>query len=169
MLIRSVLFAVSAATMSLVGWAAHAQEAQAEASTDLAAPTGDADAGETQFRQCRACHMIEDSAGEIIQRGGRTGPNLYGVVGVQAATADEDFGYSDVLIEIGEEGLIWDEENFVAYVENPTHFVREASGNTSARSPMAFQMRSGADDMYAYLAQFTDDDTDENGAQGEAD
>lgn len=166
MLIRSALFAVSAATMSLVGWTAHAQD---NAPAELAAPTGDAVAGEAQYRQCRACHTIEDSAGEVIQRGSRVGPNLYGVVGAQAATADEDFRYSDVLVAIGEEGLIWDEENFVAYVQNPTHFAREASGNTSARSPMAFQMRSGAEDMYAYLAQFTEADIGEDEPGGEAD
>ncbi len=166
MLRKSALIAVSAATMSLAGWATHAQDA---ASAELAAATGDAVAGESQFRQCRSCHMISGPDGEVIQRGSRVGPNLHGVVGAQAGTADEDFGYSGVLAAIGAEGVIWDEENFVAYVQNPTHFVRAASGNASARSPMSFQMRAGADDMYAYLAQFTESESRSDGPQGEAD
>ena len=44
-------------------------------------PTGDAEAGEREFRKCKSCHMIQDAEGEMIVRGGRTGPNLWGVVG----------------------------------------------------------------------------------------
>jgi cytochrome c len=54
------------------------------------------------------------------------------------------------------DGLVWDEEHFIAYVEDPTGFIREFLDDPRARSPMNFQMRSGADDMFAYLATFSD-------------
>lgn len=155
---KTALLALASASLALVGAAASADSHLATPHPDaqLAAPTGDPSAGETQWRQCRACHMITGPDGEEIQRGGRVGPNLWGVVGQLAAHQDEDFRFSDELREAGEEGLIWDEENFVAYVQDPTAFIRAHSDNPRARSPMNFQMRSGAEDMYAYLATFTD-------------
>ncbi|MCC5969800.1 MAG: cytochrome C [Pararhodobacter sp.] len=118
--------------------------------TGSAAFAGDPAAGENQWRQCRACHMIVSPEGETIQNGGRVGPNLYGIVGRQAGTVD-GFRYGADLVAAGDAGLVWDEESFIAYVENPTGFIREFTGNASARSPMNFQMRSGADDMFAYF------------------
>ncbi len=137
---KSALMAVSAASMTLAGWAAYA---------------GDPEAGEAQWRQCRSCHMITAPDGDVIQRGGRVGPNLYGIIGQQAGAVD-GFRYSAELVQAGNDGLVWDEESFVAYVEDPTGFIREFTGDSSARSPMNFQMRSGAEDMYAYLATFSD-------------
>ena len=58
---------------------------------------GDADAGEKQFGKCKACHMIVDDAGETFQRGGKVGPNLYGIIGKQAGTVD-DYRYVDDLV-----------------------------------------------------------------------
>jgi len=136
---KVVLFAAAAASMTLAGWAAHA---------------GDPAAGEAQWRQCRSCHMITAPDGEVIQRGGRVGPNLYGITGARAAAVD-GFRYSEELAEAGRQGVTWTRENFIAYVEDPTGFVRQVTGNPRARSPMNFQMRAGADDMYAYLATFS--------------
>lgn len=132
---RTALSALAAATFGLTGSAAFA---------------GDPAAGESQWRQCRACHMIVSPDGETIQNGGRVGPNLYGVIGRQAGSVD-GFRYSQDLVAAGQAGLVWDEASFVAYVEDPTGFIRSQSGNASARSPMNFQMRSGAADMFAYL------------------
>jgi len=111
---------------------------------------GDAAAGEREWRQCRSCHMIVSPAGETIQRGGRVGPNLYGIIGQQAGAVD-GFRYSAELVAAGAGGLTWTVENFIAYVEDPTGFLRSHTGNASVRSPMNFQMRSGAADMAAYL------------------
>lgn len=118
----------------------------------LAAPAhaGDPEAGERIWRQCQACHMIVDTDGNEIARGGRTGPNLYGVIG-RAAGSVEDFRYSADLAAAGEAGLVWDAENFEAYVANPTSFLRSYLDKPSARGAMAFQLRNGAEDMYAYL------------------
>ena len=46
-----------------------------------AAVVGDAAKGEKEFNKCKACHMIQSPDGEDIVKGGKTGPNLYGVVG----------------------------------------------------------------------------------------
>ena len=53
---------------------------------DTSAPTGDVEAGEKAFKKCKSCHMIQDADGENIVKGGKTGPNLYGVVGRTAGT-----------------------------------------------------------------------------------
>lgn len=118
----------------------------------LAAPAHAADpaAGERIWRQCQACHMIVAPDGTEIARGGRTGPNLYGVTGRAAGTV-EGFRYSPDLAAAAEAGLEWDLDNFTAYVANPTSFLREYLDKPSARGAMAFQLRNGAEDMYAYL------------------
>jgi cytochrome c len=115
----------------------------------------DIGAGQEQFeRQCVACHVVVNDAGETLAgRNAKTGPNLYGVVGRVAGTYP-DFDYGDGLIAYGETGAVWEEENFVAYVQNPTDFLREALEDRRARGKMAFQVRDAAQaaDIYAYLA-----------------
>ncbi len=111
----------------------------------------DAAAGEAAFRGCRSCHGITDAEGTTIQRGGRTGPNLYGMAGAPIA-AEDGFRYSDPLIAYGATGATWTEEAFVSYVTDPTAHLREALGDDSIRSAMNFRLRSGAEDLYAYLA-----------------
>lgn len=115
-----------------------------------AARAGDPAVGEQEFRQCRSCHMIVTPAGETIQRGGRVGPNLFGIVGRTAGTV-EGFRYSPALVAAGRNGLVWTAETFVAYVQDPTGFMRRFTGDGSARSPMNFQAASGAADLFAYL------------------
>lgn len=127
--------------------------AAAFATAALALPAhaeGDAAAGEREFNKCKACHMIE-SADETIVRGGRVGPNLYGIAG-RTAGAVEDFRYSDLLIAAGEQGLAWDEESFVAYVQDPTPWLQDYTGE-SGRGKMTYKVRSAEDaaDLWAYL------------------
>jgi cytochrome c len=121
----------------------------------VAAQAGDVAAGEAEFRQCRSCHMVVSPAGETIQRGGRVGPNLFGIAGAPAGAAD-GFRYSPALVAAGRNGLVWTEDNFVAYVEDPTGFMRRFTGDGSVRSPMNYQARSGAADLYAYLLSLQD-------------
>lgn len=111
---------------------------------------GDPAAGADLWRQCRSCHMVVSPAGETLERGGRVGPNLHGVAGRQAGTVD-GFRYSAPLVAAGQAGLTWTEANFVAYVADPTGFIRQTTGDTSARSPMNFQLANGAADLFAYL------------------
>lgn len=117
---------------------------------------GSADEGEKIFRQCRSCHMIASPDGEEIQKGGKVGPNLYGVIGRTAGSQAEFAQYSDAMVDAGEAGLAWDEESFSAYVQDPTAFLREYLDDPSARGKMTFKLRNGMEDIYAYLATFSD-------------
>ncbi|MEW9921766.1 cytochrome c family protein [Marimonas sp. MJW-29] len=116
--------------------------------------TGDAAAGETVFSKCKACHSIVDASGEAIVKGGRNGPNLYGLYTRQAGT-EEEFGnkYGDSLVEAGEAGLTWDEATFVAYVADPRKFLQETLDDRKARSKMSFKLGDEADakNVWAYL------------------
>lgn len=115
--------------------------------------SGDAAAGEKAFRQCQACHVVRDTDGNVLAgKAAKTGPNLYGVPG-SAAFQVEEFRYGKDSAEAGETGLVWDEESFVAYVQDPTAFLREVTGNGKARSKMTFKVRKEQDalDLWAYL------------------
>ncbi len=114
--------------------------------------SGDAEAGEKAFNQCKACHMIQDADGETIVRGGMVGPNLYGIAGRTAGSV-EDYRYSGLLETAGEQGLEWDEENFVAYIQDPTGWLKEYTGE-SGRGKMTYKLRKEEDgfDIWAYLA-----------------
>jgi len=110
---------------------------------------GDPEAGETVFKKCRSCHMIADGD-NVIQKGGKTGPNLYGIIG-RAAASQEGFNYGDSLIAAGEAGLVWDEEQFVAYVQDPRQYLRDYLDDSKAKSKMTLKLRKGMEDVYAYL------------------
>lgn len=115
--------------------------------------TGDAAAGEEAFGQCATCHVVVDDAGETLAgRNARTGPNLYGVAGRQAGIV-EDFRYGDDMVKAGEAGLSWTEEDFVAYVQDPTGYLREVLDDRRARGKMAYKVRDEAEavNLYAYL------------------
>ncbi|WP_341863151.1 cytochrome C [Gymnodinialimonas sp. 57CJ19] len=115
--------------------------------------TGDAAAGERTFRQCVACHVVVDAEGETLAgRNARTGPNLYGIHGRTIGSV-EDFRYSGGLEALMDAEMMWDEESFVAYVQDPTGWIREAAGDDSLRGAMSFRVRSEEDalNLYAYL------------------
>ena len=139
--------------------------------------TGDAAEGEAQFaRQCVSCHVIANDAGEVLAgRNGKIGPNLHGVIG-RTPGAVEDFRYSDAIIAYGEmdpaedptgtapmgddiEGMVWGVDNTVAYLQDPTGFLREALDDPRARSKMAYKVRDEqtAHDITAYLVSFSPD------------
>ena len=111
---------------------------------------GDPAAGEKAFKSCRACHSIIADDGTKIFRGGRVGPNLYGVIGREAG-AMSDYDYSDSLEAAGEAGLVWDQESFTAFIADPKGYLAEFLDDKSARSKMSFKKDSDAEDLYAYL------------------
>lgn len=119
----------------------------------LAGPAlaGDPAAGEEAFKKCKACHSIIGADGTEIQKGGRTGPNLYGVIG-RAVASDPDFAYSDSLAALGATGAVWDEASLAAYVANPTDYLKTALGDDAAKSKMSFKLAAGGEDVAAYLA-----------------
>lgn len=119
----------------------------------LAAPAlaGDAAKGEADFKKCKACHAIVADDGTEIQKGGKTGPNLYGVIGRQIGSLP-DFKYGDDIVAAGADGTVWDEAMLAAYVADPGAWLKEKTGNASAKSKMSFKLAKGGEDMAAYLA-----------------
>lgn len=118
----------------------------------IAAPAfaDEAKEGEKLFSKCKACHSIVSDSGETIVKGGRTGPNLFGVMGRQAGTYP-DFKYGKDLVAAGEAGLIWDEAAFEEYVQDPRKFLQTHLDDKKAKSQMSFKLKKGGKEIYAYL------------------
>lgn len=133
------------------------------------AQEGDVAAGEKDFRKCKACHAIIDDAGEVIVKGGKTGPNLYGIIGRQAGTYP-DFNYGDSIVELGEAGLVWTEEEVVEYLLDPRKYLQTELDDSKAKSKMTFKLKDGAD-VAAYLASLAPapEAEGEDDAEGESD
>ncbi len=110
--------------------------------------------GESAFRQCQTCHVVVNEAGETLAgRNAQTGPNLYNVAGRTAGSQEEFDKYSDSMVEAGEAGLAWNEEDFVAYVQDPTGYLREYLDDNRARGAMSYKVRKEEDaaNLWAYL------------------
>ncbi|WP_225030456.1 c-type cytochrome [Xinfangfangia pollutisoli] len=119
----------------------------------LAVPAfaGDPAAGEDVFKKCKACHSVIAPDGTVIQKGGKTGPNLYGVVG-RAVASDPDFKYGSGILAVGATGAVWDEAMIAAYVVDPTKWIDEQAGDPTLKSKMSFKLPKGGEDVAAYLA-----------------
>ncbi|MGB3407449.1 MAG: cytochrome C [Jannaschia sp.] len=118
--------------------------------------TGDAAEGEKAFRQCQSCHVVQNAEGEVLAgRAAKTGPNLYGVAGAPYGSI-ADFSYSDVMMAAAAAGAVHDtEEDFVAYVMDPTEHLRELSGE-DGRGKMTYKVRKEEDaiNLWAFLIQY---------------
>lgn len=79
-----------------------------------AAPASPEEAGRIAFRECAACHVVQEGAPS------RIGPNLYGVYGRRAGTGD-GFAYSKALQN---SEIVWDDETLNAFIENPQKYIR---------------------------------------------
>jgi cytochrome c len=90
--------------------AAEEEEVEEVAFADVYA-NADAGAGERLWRQCQACHALEDGVNGV-------GPHLYDVVGREKHSV-EGFNYSDALLEL--DGA-WTPENLSAFIENPREY-----------------------------------------------
>lgn len=123
---------------------------------------GDVAAGEKDFKKCKSCHTIADENGEALFKGGKTGPNLYRVVGRQAG-AYEDFKYGDSIVAAGEAGLVWTEETLVEYIKDPKGFLKEYTGDSAAKSKMTFKWGK-PEDIVAFLATFSSEMSDDGEA-----
>jgi len=110
---------------------------------------GDIAKGEKTFKKCKSCHMIVDGE-NVIVKGGKTGPNLYGIIG-KAAGAQEGYKYGKSLLAAAEAGLVWDEEQFVAYIQDPAGYLKEYLDDPKAKSKMSLKLKKGMEDVYAYL------------------
>ncbi|WP_299649541.1 c-type cytochrome [uncultured Tateyamaria sp.] len=109
------------------------------------ADTGDAEAGEKVFQQCKGCHQVGAGAKH------RSGPHLNGLFGRKAASLD-DFRYSKSFQRAGAGGLEWHADTLDVFLENPRAM---ASGTR-----MSFRGIKNADDranLIVYLRTFSDD------------
>ncbi|WP_299751973.1 cytochrome C [uncultured Tateyamaria sp.] len=144
---RTLAIAATTATLAVPAFA------------DGHAASGDVAAGEKAFRQCISCHVVQNEAGDTLAgRNAKTGPNLYGIAGGQFGMV-EDFRYSDINQLAAEmEDLVITEEVFVTYVQDPTAYLREVTGD-KGRSKMTFKVRKEEDavNLYAYLASLQAD------------
>lgn len=127
---------------------------------------GDAAKGEKDFKKCKSCHTIVDDAGEVLFKGGKTGPNLYGVVGRQAGTV-EGFKYGNSIVDAGAAGLVWDADSLAAYIKDPKGYLKEVTGDSKAKSKMTFKWGK-PENIIAYLATFSAEMPAEEAAEGEA-
>ncbi len=119
----------------------------------LASPAladGDAVRGAALFAKCQPCHAIAAPDGKILARGGRIGPNLFGLPNRRAGSLP-GYRYGAALQKAGEEGLIWDEASFAAFIADPRGFL-------GAVSKMTVRQPTGGADLYAYLQEFTGND-----------
>ncbi|MBL9050755.1 MAG: cytochrome C [Tabrizicola sp.] len=121
----------------------------------LASPAFAADPaeGEEDFKKCKSCHAITAPDGTEIQKGGKTGPNLWGIVGKPVASSP-DYRYGDGILAAQAKGAVWDEAGLVVYLADPSAWVKATSGDDSLKSKMTFKLTEGAEDMAAYLATF---------------
>jgi cytochrome c len=110
--------------------------------------------GEKIFRRCSACHQVGPDAQN------RVGPVLNGILGRTAGTL-EDFNYSDAMVEAGENGLVWTEEELDIYLENP----REKVPGTT----MSFAGLRKEEDRAAVIAFLASHGSEGAAAEGEAD
>ena len=116
--------------------------------------TGDAVSGEKIFKKCKACHSIVSSEGDVVRKGGKVGPNLYGIYGrVAGEDADFEGKYGDSITKAGEQGLAWNEADFLAYVADPKKFLAAYLDDKKAKSKMGYKLKKEDDakDVWAYL------------------
>jgi len=80
---------------------------------------------------------------------------------VAGAVAGKVNGYrygKSIVVAGAKNGLLWNEENFVAYVQDPKGFLRLFLGDKKARAKMTYKVRKERDAIYiyAYLLSLSD-------------
>ncbi len=109
----------------------------------------DIDAGEKLFTRCKACHSVTAGDGTPVVRGGKVGPDLFGIVGRPLASV-EGYSYGAGIQAARDTGLVWDPALLAEYVQDPTKFIDTHGG--SGASKMVFKLPKGGADIAAYLA-----------------
>ena len=107
--------------------------------------------GKKLFKKCKSCHSIISDDGAVIEKGGKAGPNLWGIRGRVSGTSSYRYGNS--IVTAGEAGLVWEKKEFIEYVSNPKAFLVAKLKDKSARSKMSYKLKkvSDARNIWAYL------------------
>ena len=106
--------------------------------------SGDAESGEKVFRKCKACHAVGEGAENKV------GPVLNGIVD-RAVAQNEDFKYSDVLTQMGADGVVWSPEELAAFLESPKKYAKGTK-----MSFAGLRKEDDRQDVIAYLATFSE-------------
>lgn len=117
---------------------------------------GDPAAGEKVFKKCMACHKVGEGAKNLV------GPVLNGVIGRPAGSV-EGFAYSQLNKNAGAAGLVWTEENIVAYLADPKAFLEKfltdagKADQIAGATKMVFKLPKEVErqNVVAYLKQFS--------------
>lgn len=109
---------------------------------------GDASEGEKLWKECKSCHSVGEGAKD------RVGPHLNGIFGRRAG-AQEGFKYSNGLIRMGKDGLIWEFDLLDRYIENPKAFASDT--RMSYKGLKDDQKRA---DLLAFLRRYSDNPGD---------
>ncbi len=95
------------------------EEAVIVAATPIAVllASADANAGESAFRKCSACHTVDEGGAN------RVGPNLWDIVNKPMAASD-GFGYSNAMTDYSQDQtVVWDYEHLNGFLENPKSYM----------------------------------------------
>ena len=117
----------------------------------LAAVAAPAMADEKVFNKCKACHSVIAADGTEIVKGGKTGPNLFGVIGRPVASV-ADYAYGDSIKAVGASGKVWDEASLVTYLADPAAWLAANGAGDGAKSKMTFKLAKGGEEIAAWLA-----------------
>ena len=87
---------------------------------------------------CRSCHVLEPGKPSRV-----TGPNLVGVPGQPAMHSADFKGYSEAMKAAKAKGLVWTDENLLAYLADPKGFLNTFDGQT-LHNALMFQLKDEA-------------------------
>jgi cytochrome c len=104
------------------------------------AGSGDAQRGQKTFQQRYACHSVASTELNL------PAPNLAGVIGRTAGTLASFADYSEAMKAAGRGGLVWNVRTLDAFLEDPTHVVRDTN-----MSFIGLRLKPNRDDVIAYL------------------
>jgi cytochrome c len=110
------------------------------------------EAGAAEFGKCIACHAITAPDGVQIVKGGKLGPNLFGIIGQPVAAVSDYTLYGDGIKAVAATGATWTRPELTAYLADPVAWVTSRSGDKAAKSKMTWKQPSKQAELIAYIS-----------------